>query len=65
MSCHKNEKIVVDRNNFENSPPWPKSLIAKIEEMQSKSKIIMSSILKTLQMYSGVLNLSNQKSMDM
>ena len=33
MSCHKNEKIVVDRNNLESSRPWPKSLIAKIEEM--------------------------------
>ena len=33
MSCHKNKKIVVDRNNLENSRPWPKSLIAKIEEM--------------------------------
>ena len=33
MSCHKHEKIVVDRNNLEKSRPWPKSLIAKIEEM--------------------------------
>ena len=29
----KNGKIVVDRNNFENSRPWPKSLIEKVEEM--------------------------------
>ena len=29
----KNGKIVVDRNNFENSRPWPKSLMEKVEEM--------------------------------
>ena len=29
----KNGKIVVDRNNFEKSRPWPKSLIEKVEEM--------------------------------
>ena len=33
MSRSNNEKIVVDRNNFENSRPWSKSLIKKIEEM--------------------------------
>ena len=33
LSCRKNEKIVVDRNNFENGRPWPKSLIEQIEEM--------------------------------
>ena len=32
MSCRKSE-MIVDRNNFKNSRPWPKSLIAKIEEM--------------------------------
>ncbi|CAH3019130.1 unnamed protein product [Porites evermanni] len=29
----KNGKIVVDRNNFEDSRPWPKSLMEKVEEM--------------------------------
>ena len=29
----KNAKIVVDRNNFEDSRPWPKSLMEKVEEM--------------------------------
>ena len=33
MSGHKNERIVVDRNNFKNSRAWPKSLIEKIEQM--------------------------------
>ena len=33
MRCRKNEKIVVDKTNFENSRAWPKSLMEKIEEM--------------------------------
>ena len=33
MSCRKNEKIIPDRNNFEKSRAWPKSLMEKIEEM--------------------------------
>ena len=32
----KNGKIVVDRNNFENSRPWPKSLMKKVEEMLNR-----------------------------
>ena len=33
ITCRKNEKIVVDRNNFENSRPWPKSQVEEIERM--------------------------------
>ena len=33
LSQHNDKRIIVDRNNFENSREWPKSLIEKIEEM--------------------------------
>ena len=36
MRCRKNEKIVVDKTNFENSRAWPKSLMEKMEEMPLK-----------------------------
>ena len=33
MSCRRNEKIAVCRNNFDNSRAWPKSLMEEIEKM--------------------------------